>query len=54
VLGLAAVAVTRGQTPPVGDLERADRLCAELRLGRYADRLARVAKLQPPLVLASS
>jgi hypothetical protein len=53
ILGLAEVAVARGNTPDVADLERAQRLCDELRLGRYADRHARVTS-PPPLALASS
>jgi hypothetical protein len=53
VLGLAEVAVARGETPDARALDRAQRLCDELRLGRYADRLARAAA-PTPLALASS
>jgi class 3 adenylate cyclase/tetratricopeptide (TPR) repeat protein len=42
-IGLAEIAVTAGEEPDAGALERARALCAELGLGRYAARLARVA-----------
>jgi hypothetical protein len=53
IIGLGEVAVLRGDAPDVADLERAQRLCDALRLGRYADRLARVTS-PPALALASS
>jgi class 3 adenylate cyclase len=53
ILGLAEVAIARGDAVDVADLERAQPLCDGLRLGRYADRLARVTS-PAPLALASS
>jgi hypothetical protein len=48
-LGLAEVALASGETPDADDLARAQRLSDELKLGRYADRLARAAV--PPTLL---
>jgi class 3 adenylate cyclase/tetratricopeptide (TPR) repeat protein len=53
IIGLGEVALARGDVPDAGELERAQRLCAALHLGRYTDRLARVVS-PPPLALASS
>ena len=53
IIGLAEVALARGEEPDVVEVTRAQRLVAEIRLGRYADRLARVA-MPAPLAFASS
>jgi class 3 adenylate cyclase len=53
ILGLSEVAVARGEAPDAEDLARAQGLCDALRLGRYADRLARVTS-PVPLARASS
>jgi class 3 adenylate cyclase len=53
IMGLAEVAIARGEAPDMADVTRAQRLVADLRLGRYADRLARVS-VPAPLAFASS
>jgi class 3 adenylate cyclase/tetratricopeptide (TPR) repeat protein len=47
IVGLAEVAAGRGEAPDPRDVARAKRLCDELRLGRYADRLGAVAPAAP-------
>jgi len=53
LVGLAEVAFVRGETPGAADVTLAQRLVAELSLGRYAERLARITA-PPELVRASS
>jgi tetratricopeptide (TPR) repeat protein len=52
-LGLAEVALASGETPDADDLARAQRLSDELKLGRYADRLAR-ATMPPALACVAT
>jgi tetratricopeptide (TPR) repeat protein len=53
LLGLAEVAFLRGDTPDAADVTLTQRLVAELSLGRYAERLARIMA-PPELARASS
>jgi len=53
LLGLAEVALLRGETPDAADVTLAQRLVAQLSLGRYAERLARIMA-PPELARASS
>jgi len=53
LLGLAELAVASGDAPDARELAHAQRLCDELALERYAERLARVTP-QLPLAVATS